>query len=111
MEVFENKLIEENDIECSKVVVAIIDSGVYSKHEYFSEERIFDGGFARVDDETGESFPSLEDEPTNMNMGGMNMNNDFNNQPGAMPQQPVMPPQQPMNPQPQIKPNTKPIPI
>ena len=32
------------------------------------------------------------------------MNNDFNNQPGAMPQQPVMPPQQPMNPQPQMAP-------
>lgn len=56
------ELIEEKNAECSKVVVAVIDSGIYAEHEYFSTDRIFDGGFARVDEETGKSYPSLDDD-------------------------------------------------
>lgn len=54
-------LIEEYGIECNEVKVGIIDSGIYAGHSDFTEERIFDSGFALVDDE-GQAYPSMIDD-------------------------------------------------
>lgn len=55
------KYLNEEAVTCEEVTVAIIDSGIYAEHDFFSQSRLIDSGYARVD-ENGKSYPSLADD-------------------------------------------------
>lgn len=54
--------VKKQNIACENVTVAIIDSGIYAEHCFFSETRLIDSGYALVDEITGQSYPSLVDD-------------------------------------------------
>ncbi len=54
--------IAEKGVSVNEIIVAVIDSGIYAEHEYFDSNRLIDSGYARVDEETNTSYPSLVDD-------------------------------------------------
>ena len=74
------EFINQKNTECEPVTVAILDTELYAEHEYFDINRIIDSGYARKDDETRESYPSLiDDENHGTHVAGIIYDNTMDN--------------------------------